>query len=283
MKSIIIPFILLAFLGNGCVSFESVKTVGKVGTALTDYKAVNEDVTFLCTEIKSMQGFEKLPCDSLADRSKRINRGVDILVGYSDALLLATQDGDFTLSDVVEQTVRAGHAAQWMAVNENQLAGAKEVLDGIQQLITGSIKRRAIGQAVKTQGPPVDRVCAGLLELISLQRQLFQTYLTSVQLRANENAGFQLALARKNNIDPTPLNLDKDVLTLVKLYVNAETKKLDQVETTVKAFRIGHQELVKQAGKVGRKKDGEVVKQIILSLKGIYTGIEQFTTTVTAN
>ncbi|RAJ97604.1 hypothetical protein LX87_02507 [Larkinella arboricola] len=283
MKSILLPLILLAFISNGCVSFESVKTVGKVGTALTDYKAVNEDVTFLCNEIKSIQGFERLPCDSLADRSKRINQGVDILVGYSNALLLATQDNDFTLSDVVEQTVRAGHAAQWISATDNQLAGAKEVSDGIHQLITGGIKRRAIGQAVKTQGPHVDRVCAGLIELIALQKQLFQTYLNSVQLRANENAGFQLQLARKNNIDPTPLNLDKDVITLVKLYVNAETKKLDQIETTVKAFRAGHQELVKQSGKVGRKKDGDVVKQIIQSLKGIYNGIEQFSTPDPAN
>lgn len=278
-----LSLLLLAFLSGGCVSFESVTTVAKVGTTLVDYKTVNENVNFLCAEMKAMPGLGQLRCDSLEVRSKRVDKGVDILVGYSNVLLLATEDSDFSLSDIVAQTAQAGQAARWITASEAQLAGAQSIATGLQTFITGGLKRRAIGQTVKAQGAAVDQVCAGLLNLISLQKQEFRNYEVGAQQRALENAGFQLELARKNGVNTQPANLDKDVLLLARLYVRDETRKLSQIEKAVQAFRAGHQTLVREAAKVGRKKDAEVVRQIVESLKGIYEGIDQFTTPVTEN
>lgn len=276
MKITIRSVFLLFILCTGCASYESVKTVGQIGTTLTDYKPINDDVVFLCHSMQRIDHSNQYPCDSLEARSGKLNAGIDTLVVYSNILLLAIDESDFSLSDAIEGTVRAGNSARFINVTDNQLAGLTGVAGGIQKLAVGGIKRRAIRRTINMVKGSVDTVCTAMIGMIALQKQSYHNYAVGVNQRFAVDSAFRAQLAGKNAGALASLNINGDVLFLSNKYVKDELGKLDQAEKTIKAFKEAHRIIARESSRIGKKEDARVMGQIIISLKDIYKGVDKF-------
>lgn len=276
-------YFLLLFICTNCASYESVKTVGKIGNSLADYKPINDDVVFLCYSMQRINHTNQFPCDTLEVRSRKLNAGIDTLVAYSNGLLLAIQENDFDLSDAIAGTVKAGNAAHWINVSDNQLAGLTGVAGGIQKLVVKGVKRRAIRHTINSVKESVDTVCIAMIEMVALQKQSFNNYAAGVNQRFVVDSVFRAQLAGKNANALASLNINSDVLFLSKKYVRDELAKLNQAEKAIKAFQAAHRILGKQSSKIGKKEDAKVIVQMITSIKDIYKGVENFKTPATSN
>lgn len=283
MKTHFLSFFLLLCICTACASYESVKTVGKIGGTLTDYKSVNDDVVFLCHSMQRIDHTNQFPCDTLEVRSAKLNAGIDTLVAYSNGLLLAIQENDFNLSDAIEGTVKAGNAAHWINVGDNQLAGLTGVAGGIQKLIVKGVKRRAVRRTINSVKGSVDTVCSAMLGMVALQKQSFKNYEAGVNQRFVVDSVFRAQLAGKNANALASLNINSDVLFLSKKYVREETAKLNQAEKAIKAFQSAHRIIGKQSSRIGKKEDAKVMVQIITSIKDIYKGVEKLKTPANSN
>jgi hypothetical protein len=280
-KLILVLLSILIF--GGCASFESAKTVGKIGATLTDYKPLNDNVAFLCESIQQTKGFTELPCDSLRSRYKTLNAGIDILASYSAVLLLAINDNDFTLSDLVGQVAGAGQSAKWLNANDDQIAGSKGIAAALQTLVVNGLKRKAIRETVRNVALPVDSVCLAMLSNINLQKQAYATYLAGVQVRYTVNSQFQKKLAGTDADQLATFNLNNDVLLLANKFARDEVDKLERAAKIIESFSISHRKLAEKSSLIGHNKDAQLQNEIIDSIKGIFSGIEAFKTPVSGN
>ncbi|GAB2541099.1 hypothetical protein [Spirosoma aerophilum] len=229
------------------------------------------------------KSFAELPCDSLRSRYKTLNAGIDILASYSAVLLLAIKDDDFTLSDLVGQVAKAGQSPKWINATDGQIEGAKDIAAALQKVAVNGLKRKAIRGTVKNLGLQIDTVCVAMLSNISLQKQAYDTYLTGVQVRYTVNAQFQKKLAGRDADELEKFNLNNDVLLLANKFARDEIEKLTRAEKIIDSFRISHKKLVEKSSLIGHNKDADLQKEIIESIKGIFSGIETFKTPVSEN
>lgn len=279
MKRSILAIIIFSCL-TACVSFESVKTVGKTGKVLSDFKEPNEDFVFLCKELNKLDNANSLDCEKVEARIKTLNKGIDGIIAYSNALLLAVEEDEFKLSDIVEQTVKAGSAAQFISASDDELAGLKGIATGVQQLLTSVKQRKSIHDAIQRTNPSIEKVCVSMIGIVQLQKQAYQNYTVGLQNRLKIDLAERNRLAKPIDLGPSVFN---DMLFFGNMYVKKQNEKLDIIEKNILAFQKGHEILNSQTRKFNRKEDSVVLKSIIKSLSEIFEGLKKFDSSENSN
>ena len=271
MKNIYI--ILLVFSLVSCASHETIKSVAKIGKSLVDYKDSNVQFASLCDELNQIDPKNDLNCQNIKLRISALNKGIDVLVSYSNTLLLAISDDEFKLSDLVEQTVEAGNAAEFITANDDEISGLKTISDGIQSILTSKKKNKAIRDAIKSTSTSIDGVCDQLISLVNLQKQAYETYRTGLDTRLNSANAERKQLF--NGLDLGP-SIDQDTRLGGYRYINTEINKLDKMAKAIAAFKLGHNTLLINSNKIGTRKDSEALNQFIKSLNDLFSGIDEF-------
>jgi hypothetical protein len=281
MKQISALSLLILICLTGCQSFESVKTVAKIGATFSDYTPINDDMVFLCNELNRIEEKTEFDCDKISKTRDSLNSGLGVMVAYCDALLLAVEDDEFKADDLVEQTVKAGQAAKFLAVNDNQISGIKTIASGIKDLLVAGAKQKALRKAILDRGSAVDTACTMMLEIIKEQKKLYgDSYKAGVNTRYNLELGFRGQVVAK------PVGLHKDIRLLAYKYIHDQTVELNKMAKAVTAFQKGHKTLWESAQKFNifkKKNDRQALKAIISSLKDVFDGIDEFSTPVTEN